>query len=272
MLRLRPILALTLAAVLPAALVNACTDDSVVIPDTPDSGGAPSVDGGPGIDARPVDPGRDARAEDDSSGPVCPIDMNATVTATIKVTADDYLRLWVNGTLVDDKLTTWGTVDTRDVTLFRHPSRKNVIAVEARNAFNTGGYDRGLLLDLGFDAGADAAPDSGVPGIVTDPTWKIVGTHHDAGLPDGGLPDGSAGAVGWFSPDFDDSAWFGPYDEGPHGMAPWGNVFGQSSARWLWSYDSSTAASKPADEFVYFRKTFYLDVGGAPSDTPPGCP
>jgi hypothetical protein len=143
-----------------------------------------------------------------------------------------------------------------------------VIAIEARNAANAAGYDRGLLVDLGVDAGTDA----GVPGIVSDLSWKIVGTETDGGLPDSGLPDGGmVGTLAWFDPTFDDSAWFAPTDEGAHGMAPWGNVFGTSSAHWLWSYDSAANGSKPQDDFVYFRKTFYLDLAGRPSDTPPGC-
>lgn len=268
-------LALALASALPLVLVNACGEDTMFVPDAPD-GASPRIvtDAGGGLDARVVtDAGNpDVHVDPPDTGS-CPIGMDETVRATVKVTADDFLRLWVNGELVDDKASTWGTVDTREVTLFRHPTRKNIIAVEGRNAFNTGGFDRGLLLDLGFDAGADAGMDGGIPGIVTDPTWKIIGTLTDGGLPDGGLPDGgTTGVVAWFAPDFDDSKWHDPVNEGPHGMSPWGPVFGTSKARWLWSYDSSIAPTKPADDLVYFRKVFYLDTAGVPSDTAPSCP
>ena len=130
-----------------------------------------------------------------------------------------------------------------------------------------------MLVDLAFDAGADAGPDGGLPNVVTDLTWRIVGELTDGGIPDGGLPDGgAAGVAAWFAPTFDDSKWNAPTDEGPHGMSPYGPVFGTSAARWLWSYDSSSAGTKPAEEHVYFRKTFYLDTTGAPSDTQPACP
>lgn len=268
-------IALTIAWLAPVVVMNACAEDTAVIPETPD-GATPSI----GTDAARDDAqgasnggSADAQADAPDTGTdSCPIGQDDTVVATIKATADDYLRLWVNGKLVDDKTTTWGTVDTHNVNLFRHPSRKNVLAVEVRNAFNAGGYDRGLLVDLGFDAGPDAGPDGGVPGIVTDPTWKIIGTLTDGGLPDGGLSDGgSSGIVGWFDPAYDDSSWHAAVDEGPHGMSPWGSVFGTSNARWLWSYNSSLAGSKPAEEFVYFRRAFYLDVDGVPRDAPQTC-
>jgi hypothetical protein len=218
-------------------------------------------------DVQPVDTGVDAK---DSALP-CPIDANATISASIKVTADDFLKLWVNGTLVDDKQTTWGTVDTKDITLFRSPLRKNVIAVEVRNAYNAGGLDRGLLVDLSFPT--DAGADSGIPAIVTDTSWKMVGTNQDGGVPDGGLPDGgSSGVVAWFDPAFVDTSWSAPTDEGAHGISPWGAVFGASSAHWLWSYDSATASSKPESEFVYFRKAIYFNMAGAPQGTPASCP
>jgi hypothetical protein len=284
--RSRLALALALLPVLPLALVMACGDEETPAgPAVPD-GGAPTLRGvdssapidgagsadavGPVVDAGMPD--ADAALPDADAAP-CPIGFDETVTGQIKVTADDYLRLWVNGALVDDKQTTWGTIDTLTVTLFRSPQRKNVIAVEARNAQNAGGFDRGLIVDLGFDAGADGGPEGGIPSVVTDLTWKIEGETTDGGAPDGGFPDGSTPNVpAWFAPDFDDSAWHPPTDEGPHGMSPWGLVFGTSSARWLWSYDSSTAGSKPTNDLVYFRKVFYLDTNGIPKDTPPACP
>jgi len=272
--------ALALAPVAALAVVVACGDDETPINVGLDGAvsfgiadaSAPVDSGGSPTDAAPTEAGP-TDAGGDADAATCSIPEGATVTAEIKVNADDYLRLYVNGVLVDDKQTTWPTTDKVVVTLFRSPLRKNVIAVEARNAFNAGGFDRGFVADLGFDAGADAGPDSGVPNIVTDSSWRIIGDATDGGLPDGGLPDGgAAGVPAWFAPGFDDTGWFAPVDQGPHGMAPWGAVFGTSSARWLWSYDSSTAATKAAADVVYFRKAFYLDLAGVARDTPPACP
>jgi hypothetical protein len=80
-------------------------------------------------------------------------------------------------------------------------------------------------------------------------------------------------AAGWFDVAFQDAAWSPAIDEGPHGMAPWGAVLGTSSARWIWSFDANTpAAQKDAQETVYLRKTFYLDLAGAPTGAPGACP
>lgn len=208
---------------------------------------------------------------------VCPIGIDDTVAATIKVTSDDFLKLYVNGVLVDDKTTTWGTVDTIPVTLFRHPSRKNVIAVAARNAYNQGGLDRGLLADMtvsfasadaGADASADAGGDAGAPvQIVTDTSWKVEGEPADAGV-----PAADAGAPDWTGLTFDDSAWSAPFDEGAHGISPWGSVFGTSSAHWLWFYDPAAASSKPANETMYARKTIYFTKSATAADAPSACP
>lgn len=221
------------------------------------------------IDEPDAEPLGDGSAEDAHDAGTCSVPDGDTVSAQIKVTADDFLTLWVNGTLILDKTTTWGSVATENVTLFRSPKRKNVIAVEARNAYNQGGYDRGLLLDLSFPSDAG---DAGVPNVVTDLSWKQIATHVDGGVPDAGLPDGDAGVLAWFHPDFVDTAWALPVDQGGHGMSPWGSVFGTSSARWLWSYDSSIAVTKEVNERVYFRKTFYLDGDGFPRATPGDCP
>jgi hypothetical protein len=259
-----------------SAVAVACgeTDDPVSLPGTDasatDAGAVdatkdtstPPSDGGTTVDASTTDTSTPDTSVVDAAP--CPIAFDAGVVATIKTTADDYLMMWFNGVLVDDKQTTWGTVDTTNVTLHLNPTRKNVIAVAARNAFNTSGFDRGLLAELSF--ASDAGADGGIPPIVTDTSWKM------SPEPDGGLPDGGQGAAAWFDPAFDDSAWAAPFDEGAHGMAPWGNVFGTSSAHWLWSYNSSTASSKPTSEIVYFRKTFYMNTAGTPQNTPPTCP
>lgn len=268
-------LTLALGGLLPLALVYACGDDL--------TGAGPELQDGSVVVANDASSGTDSASPSTDSGGTpgdastadvvvanCSIDFDATITAEITITADDYLRLWVNGVLVDDKETQWGTVDSKTVTLFRNPTRKNVLAVEARNAFNSPGYDRGVLVDMtGVDAGGDAA----TTGIVSDGSWKIIGTTTDGGLPSGGLPDGGSGNTpAWFDPTFDDSTWTAAFDEGPHGMSPWGAIFGTSTARWLWSFQSSAIDSKPQVDVVYLRKAFYLDMAGNPSTTPTACP
>lgn len=266
--------AIALASALPLASL-ACEDESSAPgAGVPEAGHLVQLDATTTPDS-PAEPSLDASVKDASGAGdagACPIGFDETVTATMKVTADDYLTLWVNGVLVVDKQSTWGTVENTTVTLFRHPSRKNVIAIEARNAFLAGGHDRGLLADLSIAAPA-AGDDAGVASVVTDVSWKIIGELTDGGLPASGLPDGGTpGVAPWFAPAFDDSGWRVPTDQGPHGMAPYGPVFGTSTARWLWSYDFAAAASKPVTELAYFRKAFYLRPDVTLSDAPPACP
>jgi hypothetical protein len=234
---------------------------------------------GTGFDAAPAptttSPGpspEDAGEDAADAGVRCSIGIDDMITASIRITADDHLTLWVNGQLVDDKTTTWGTVDTKTVTLFRHPSKKNVIAVDGTNAFNQAGIDRGLLAELSFGPDAGTTADGGTIELVTDTAWKISWSSPDGGVPDGGLPDGGvAGVAAWFDPAFNDSSWLPAFDEGAHGIGPWGNVFGTSSAHWLWGYDSSSDPSKPTNEDVYFRRTFYVSAAGTPQDAAGSC-
>jgi hypothetical protein len=183
--------------------------------------------------------------------PECPFAMDATVLGTLKITTDDNFRLYVNGALIDETPRVWSSPQTYMVNVFRHPSRKNVLAVHGLNNAEIDGLDRGVIVDLSFDAGA------GAQSVLSDATWKLSTTL----------------VTNWFEVAFDDTAWVAATDEGAHGISPWGMVLGTSSARWLWSYDSNVpAASKPTTEEVWVRKAFYVSAAGTASATSSACP
>jgi hypothetical protein len=183
--------------------------------------------------------------------PSCTIATNATVSGTLKITADDYFRLYVNGALIDETQRLWTSPQTYTVSVFRHPSRKNVIAVDVLNAAEIDGLDRGVVVDLSFDAGA------GAQSVLSDATWKLSPTL----------------VASWFDVAFVDTAWVAATDEGAHGISPYGHILGTSSARWIWSYDSAISATlKPTTEQVWVRKTFYVDESGRVGEAPTACP
>ncbi len=191
------------------------------------------------------------------AGPTCTgIVSDETFDATLRVTADDYREVYVNGTLVEAQGAGWGSPSTQTVQLFLNPTVANVIAVLGVNAYSQGGYDRGIVVDLSWSLG-----DAGQAGsLVSDASWRVQQVDTvDAG------PD-------WMAPRYDDSAWPFATDEGPHGMGPWGSPLGTSAARWIWFYDSSTATTKPASESAAFRRTFYVTTAGQPSEVATGCP
>lgn len=183
------------------------------------------------------------------AGP-CPVGIDDTLPATLEVAADDQFQLYVNGTLVDATPRPWTAPQRYAVMLFRHPSRRNVIAIQGRNSLNTDGHDRGVLADL------TVMSSSGTQHVLTDATWRISTSQVDQ----------------WFSIGFDDSSWPTATDEGPHGEPPWGALFGTSSAHWIWSFDSSaTSASKPVDQTVWVRSDFWFDREGSVTEGPSAC-
>jgi alpha-L-rhamnosidase len=170
----------------------------------------------------------------------------------LKITADDNYRLYVNGTLIDETPRLWSSPQTYTVTLFRNPTRKNVLAVEGINTAEISGLDRGIIADLSFDAGG------GAQSVLTDTTWKLSTTL----------------VTDWFTVAFNDAAWVAATDEGAHGIVPYNMVLGTSSARWIWAYDASGDASTKTDppESVWVRKSFYVNLAGAVTSTPNACP
>lgn len=185
----------------------------------------------------------------------CPVGAEETVPATITLTADDNVRLLVNGAIVDEVPHPWNQAAQYTVPIFRHPRRRNLIALEGANVVGVDGLDRGVLLDLRYTV------DGSTYRVVSGAGWRVS----------------PALEAGWETLAFDDAAWEAPVVLGPHGMAPWNDVFGvlapATAAEWLWTYAATAlAADKPAAETIYLRRTFYLDVTGGPADVPPECP
>jgi hypothetical protein len=206
-----------------------------------------------GLDAGPGDAGTlEASMVDPGPQTTCTIGVDATVSGTFKISVDDTFKLYVNGTLVQDFAGGWTIPQTDTVTLFRHPSKKNVIAIEAANVANAAGLDRVVVADLVFDAG------SGEQHVVTDATWQRA---------PGGLE------TSWMTPDFAEAGWVPATVEGTHGDPPYGAILGTSTAKYIWSYDSGPidVMAKPTAETVYFRKSFYLSLAGAVADAPEAC-
>jgi len=188
-------------------------------------------------DAKASDASADAASIAPDAGCATPVD--ATMTGTLVVDADDYRRVWFNGQLIDDNGNGWTSPNTYSVEINLSPSRPNVIAVEGRNAFNQAGLDRGVAVDLRF----------GTHVVVTDASWKFSLTS----------------TPGWETADFDTSTWPTAVAIGAMGVAPWGDIFGgsapASTAQWIWAYDPSTPAneeSKPANELGYARLQFAM--------------
>jgi hypothetical protein len=226
-----------------------------------------------GLDASPG-PGADATVPGEDGGSVtldagadavtsCGIPVDATFQATLRFTADNERLVYVNGAVVeDDPALGWPTVSALTVKLHRNPRVANVIAIRGRNTSSQGGADRGVVVELSSLAAADAGADDAGSAVllVSDTQWRVSGSAGDAGL-------------AWTEVAYDDTAWAPATDQGPNGMSPWGAVLGATTApRWLWSYDSATAATKPDQEDAYFRRTFYVSFDGQVQSTPGACP
>src|SRR5688572_320282 len=116
-------------------VIAACDSDSTSAPpDAPDAGPKPDVATAQ-TDTGTTDTGTatDTGTNVDTAAP-CPIGIDATITATIKATTDDNYKLYVNGALIDDVARVWSSPQTySNITLFRNPTRKNVIAIEGIN-------------------------------------------------------------------------------------------------------------------------------------------
>jgi hypothetical protein len=200
------------------------------------------------IDAHPVD----AHVVD-----VQTIDAScvvADITGTARITTDDNFGLYVNDVLVDDTPRVWSDAQQYTVTIHRDPSRRNTIAIQGTNLYNTDGRDRGVILDLRFDT------EAGEQTVVTDGQWRLATSVN----------------AQWYEASFDDSSWQNAFSEGPYGEGPWFSVFSQfgidSQAEWLWSYDSNKPSSaKVMQEVVYVRRDFYVDASGHVSGSPSAC-
>jgi hypothetical protein len=173
------------------------------------------------------------------------------ITATIATTADDEFELFVNDQLVGGN-SDWTEAKAYTVAIHRDPGMVNVIAIKGTNLQNTGGRDRGVLLDMRFST------EAGNQFVVTDTKWRMAT---------------SVTTPNWSGTTFDDSSWKTAVSEGAYPECPWGNVLGISSnAEWLWSYDSNQPSNaKVVMESVYFRRDFYIDASGHIVDAPGVC-
>ncbi len=177
--------------------------------------------------------------------------MGATLTSRLRITADNECDVFVNGANVGST-NNWGVAVTLDVSLFVHPARRNVIAIEARNTSSQDGNDRGIIgeLTVAVDGSTEAL-------VVTDGDWRTSKTLE----------------AGWMDPSFDDSAWAVATVVASNGDGPWGSVLTQTTAKWIWSDVIPTStASKPNLETAWARRAFYFSFDGATLAGEPGCP
>lgn len=204
------------------------------------------------VDAGSADAGRpDAGADAGTPDAGCVPPSPATFPATLRMTADDQYRLWVNGGLIDATPRRWSEPQRYTVQLFSDPRAVNTIAIEGRNRFNQDGFDRGVVAELTWNVGAAQFR------VLTDRAWRASKT----------LP------VDWHARAFDDTSWAFATEIATHGSPPWGNVLGMSSATWVWTYSPSAPGNaKPADETIALRRAFSVSPSGAPIAPAPQCP
>lgn len=216
---------------------------------------APSEDASaptPGLpDAAPPPTGQDAGKT--GCAPSA-IDPDERVEATLRISVDDEFSLYVNGALVKTFTGLWTSPQTETLSLFRHPGRKNLIAVRASNALNAPGLDRMVVADL---------------------TYTIDGQEHHL-VTNASFRRSTALIADWTSLSFVEGAeWVAASEVGTHGDPPYGAVLGASEAKYVWSYDpaaESVQATKPPNETLHLRRVFYVGATGAPRDAPDSCP
>ncbi|MDX2023546.1 MAG: hypothetical protein SF187_25135 [Deltaproteobacteria bacterium] len=195
-----------------------------------------------GVDATPADAGVDA--------PPCNVAPTAEATARLRVTCDDFVKIYFNGVLVDAPTSLWSTLKEYDVKVYLYPQKRNVIAFECKNAYEQGGLDRGAIAELVYTAANQTKY------VKTDSTWRASATA----------------PANWIDLNFDDKQWAAATSLGASGIPPWSQVFPDSGAEWLWTYIPNAApADKPDDETNYFRKVFFMDTQGVASDVAPAC-
>jgi hypothetical protein len=214
----------------------------------------------PGDRSEPQDAARDVSADAADASidvieelPPCPVAPDASFTAKLRVTADDYISIWFNGEFVAAPTSLWGTLKEYDVHVFLYPGRPNVIAVAARNEWKQNGYDRGAIVELEYTV-ADTSRF-----VNSDESWKVS-------------PEVQDGGTAWTALDFDDSAWANAVSLGASGIQPWGPIVFNTTAEWIWSYvPNQPAADKVDRETILLRKVFYMDESGVASSDAGRC-
>ena len=181
----------------------------------------------------------------------CETDRAETIGASLVVSADDRYSLWVNGSLVDDEPHGWNEPHSYTVTLNRHPTQPNVIAIVASNLYGGDGLDRGVIAALGVTPASDYVQ------LFTDGKWRVTDEEPDAS---------------WIDLDWDDSGWPFAVPIADYPDPPWNSIGGSfDGAKWIWSYVPGLAVDKPATETIYLRRTFYITASGHIADTPERC-
>lgn len=175
-------------------------------------------------------------------------DPAQTLTAHLKITADNECDVYVNGQAAG-QTSSWQSAVTLDVSLYVHPGRKNVVAVVGRNTSSQNGNDRGIIGELTTTVGTTTTP--------------ILVTNHDW------LVSQSPG-TDWALLDYDASTWIPATEVAVSGDPPWGAVMGAGSeAKWIWFAPIPNSTSdKPNLEATYTRRVFYFDFDGQLVDAP----
>lgn len=221
------------------------------------TGGTAGTDAASGGSGGSVDASADAPSDapgdvQPDADPACAtIPKSQTVMAHLRITADNECEVWVNGTSVGTT-NNWGTAVSIDVSLYVHPSIKNVIAVKGTNTSSQAGNDRGIIGELTI-----LENDAPSALILTDASWRTSKTE----------------VTGWDGVSFDDSSWTAATEIANHGDPPWGAVMTTTGAKWIWSGPvPADTANKPNLESAYARRVFYFSTTGAGTTDAPGCP
>lgn len=115
-------------------------------------------------------------------------------SAELHITCDDEYVLYVNGVRIANNFNWY---NFQDVSIRPYlKTGKNILAVDARNIKAAAGLLVGCILDAG----------SRQINLDSNLTWKAS----------------TQVSIGWKNPEFDDSGWTAPIDEGRLGVAPWG--------------------------------------------------
>lgn len=193
-----------------------------------------------------------AGGEGAAENPACEsTPLDAVLTSHLRITADNECEVFVNGASVGTTAS-WPSPVTIDVSLFIHPSRKNVIAIRGTNTSSQGGNDRGIIGELTLDSGGED-----VELVVTDASWRVSSVEE----------------ADWYSVAFDASSWIAATEVANHGDPPWSALLGSTTAKWIWSAPvPSDTSAKPNLETTYARREFYFSFDGATPVNEPGCP
>jgi hypothetical protein len=193
-----------------------------------------------------------AGGEGAAGNPACEsTPLDAALTSHLRITADNECEVFVNGASVGTTAS-WPSPVTIDVSLFIHPSKKNVIAIRGTNTSSQGGNDRGIIGELTLDSEGE-----NVELVVTDASWRVSSVEE----------------AGWSSVAFDASSWIAATEVANHGDPPWSALLGSTTAKWIWAAPvPSDTSAKPNLETTYARREFYFSFDGTTPVNEPGCP